>query len=280
MRLLTALISSDCDIAMHGDTHQDNIQSSDSGIEQTFEWIRGERNRRFIFTGDAIEAITTDDKRYQHDTTVDPIPMRQMKRLVERYKPIRKRGLAWLAGNHEFALQRFGDLGAEMAERLEIPYGGCAAKLLLKDKHGPIAKLYLCHPSRFTVRSNAKDYEQRSANMKASIKRFLVDKAGDCVVMAVGHTHKLLIVDPSPKLVIFDEGGKLKQEYLAGDNGMPRYIDPDRRWYVNTGSYLRTMILGHDGYAERAGYDPVELGFAVVEIRDRKVVAVKRMVVD
>jgi len=40
------------------------------------------------------------------------------------------------------------------------------------------------------------------------------------------------------------------------------------------------MILGHDGYAERAGYDPVELGFAIVEIRDRKVIAVKRMVVD
>jgi predicted phosphodiesterase len=279
MRLLTAEISSNCDIALHGDTHQDNIQSSDSGIEQTFEWIRRERNRRFIFMGDAIEAITTDDKRYQHDTTVDPIPMRQLASIVDKYRPIAKRGLAWLAGNHEFALQRFGDLGAEMAGNLEIPYGGCAAKLLLKDKHGPIAKLYLCHPSRFTMRSNAKDYEQRVANMKAAAKRFLVDKAGDCVVMAVGHTHKLLIVDPSPKLVIFDEGGKLKQDYLIGDNSMPHYIDPDRRWYLNTGSYLRTMLLDHDGYAERAGYDPIEIGFIVLEIRDRKVVKARRMVV-
>jgi len=280
MRLLIADIPSNCEIAMHGCTHEGNIQTCESGMEQTFEWIMAGRNRRFIFTGDAIEAITTDDKRYQHDTTVDPIPLRQLARLVERYKPIRKRGLAWLAGNHEFKLQRFGDLGAEMAERLDIPYGGCAAKLLLKDKRGPIAKVYLCHPNRFQLRSGAKDYEQRVANMKAQVKRFLTDKAGDCVVMAAANAHKLLIVDPSPKLVIFDEGGKLKQDYLVGDNSMPRYIDPDRRWYASIGSYLRTMILGHDGYAERAGYDPVELGFAVVEIRDRKVVAVKRMVVD
>jgi hypothetical protein len=280
MRLLQGEIPSSCDIALFGDTHQDNIQSSDSGIEQTFEWIRAEKNRRFIFMGDAIEAITSDDKRYQHDTTRDPIPLRQTARMIERCQPIKKRGLAWLGGNHEFALQRFGDLAQFMANALDIPYGGCAAKLLLQDKHGPIAKLYLCHPSRFTIRSNAKDYEQRVANMKAALKRFLVDKAGDCVVMSCGHTHKLLVVDPSPKLVIFDEGGKLKQDYLIGDNSMPHYIDPDRRWYVNTGSYLRTMVLEHDGYAERFGYDPVELGFAVVEIRDRKVVAVKRMVVD
>jgi hypothetical protein len=230
--------------------------------------------------GDGIEAITTDDKRYQHDTTRNPIPLKQAGFLVERYKPIKKRGLAWLGGNHEFMLQRFGDLAEAMAGNLDIPYGGCAAKLLLRDKHGPIAKLYLCHPSRFTLRSNAKDFEQRRANMMAGLKRFLVDKAGDCVLMAVGHTHKLLIVEPSPKLVIFDEGGKLKQDYLTGDNTMPRYIDPDRRWYVNTGSYLRTMILDHDGYAERFGYDPVELGYAVLEIRDQKVVAVRRMVVD
>jgi UDP-2,3-diacylglucosamine pyrophosphatase LpxH len=280
MRLLEGTIPSSCDIALFGDTHWGNLQMSDSGFFQTCEWIMAERNRRFVFMGDAIEAITTDDKRYQDDTTVDPIPMRQLSTFVDICQPIRKRGLAWLSGNHEFKLQRFGDIGEEMADRLEIPYGGCAAKLLLRDKRGPIAKVYLAHPSRFTIRSNAKDFEQRRANMAASVKRFLVDKAGDCVVMGFGHTHKLLVVDPSPKLVIFDEGGKLKQDYLIGDNSMPHYIDPDRRWYANTGSYLRTMVLDHDGYAERAGYDPVELGFAVVEIRDRKVTAVKRMVVD
>ena len=280
MRLLTAEIQSNCDIAFHGDVHQDNIASSESGLEETFDWIMRERHRRFVFVGDAIEAITTDDKRYQNDTTNCSIPLKQARALVKRYEPIRRRGLAWLSGNHEFMLHRFGDLGEQMARDLAIPYGGTACKILLRDKHGPIAKVYACHPSRWTVRSQAKDYEQRRANMMAAVKRFLVEKAGDCIVMAVGHTHKLIVVPPSPKLVLYDDGSKLRQAYLQGDNSLPQYIDPDRRWYVNTGSYLRTQILGHDGYAERFGYDPVELGYAVLEIRDRKVVAVRCSIVD
>ena len=280
MRLLEGEIPSNAEIALFGDTHWGNLQMSDSGFEQTREWIMAERNRRFVFMGDAIEAITTDDKRYQDDTTREPIPLRQLSTFVKICKPIRKRGLAWLGGNHEFKLQRFGDIGAEMARNMAIPYGGAACKLLLRDKRGPIAKLYLCHPSRFTINSHAKDFEQRRANMQASVKRFLVDKAGDCVVMALGHTHRLMVVQPSPKLVIFDDGRRLKQEYLDGDNSMPHYIDPDRRYYLNTGSYLRTMLLGHDGYAERAGLDPVELGFVVLSICDRKVVSATAVVVD
>ena len=280
MRLLEGVVPSNCDIALFACTHQDNIQSSDSGIEQTFDWIMAKPSRRFGFLGDAIEAITTDDTRYQDDTTIDPIPLRQMKRFIARCQPIKTRGLAWLAGNHEFKLQRFGDLGAEMAEQLDIPYGGCAAKLLLKDKHGPIAKIYMHHPNRFTIRSNAKDHEQRRANEMAAVKRFLVNKAGDCAVMALAHPHRLIVVPPSAKLIIYDDGLKLKQAYLDGDNSMPRYIDPDRRWYASVGSYLRTMIIDHDGYAERAGYDPVELGFVIVSIRDRKVVSATAQVVD
>jgi hypothetical protein len=279
MRLLEGIIPSSCDIALFGDTHQDNIQSSDSGIEQTFGWIRGERNRRFIFMGDAIEAITSDDKRYQHDTTANPIPLQQAARFAARCAGIRARGLAWLGGNHEFGLQRFGDLALEMSTRLEIPYAGCAAKLLLKDKHGPIAKLYLLHPSRVTIRSNAKDVDQRLANMKASLKRILVNKAGDCLVMAMGHTHLLMVCEPAKRLILTDDGSSIIQNYLGPGEGAKGYIEPDRRWYCNTGSYLRTMVLGYDGYAERAAYDPVELGFVILSIRDRKIVSVQPMIV-
>jgi hypothetical protein len=39
-------------------------------------------------------------------------------------------------------------------------------------------------------------------------------------------------------------------------------------------------VLDEDVYSECAGYDPVELGFAVVSIRDRKVVSVEARFVD
>jgi hypothetical protein len=279
MRLIEGLIPSNCDIALFGDTHWGNLQMSASGFYQTQEWIMAERNRRFIFMGDAIEAITTDDKRYQDDTTTDPIPLRQLSTFVDICQPIRKRGLAWLGGNHEFALQRFGDLGAEMARNLGIPYGGCAAKLLLKDNHGPIAKLFLLHPSRVTIRSNAKDVDQRLANMKASLKRLLVNKAGDCLIMAMGHTHLLMVCEPARRLILTDDGESILQNYLGPGEGAKGYIEPDRRWFANTGSYLRTMVLGHDGYAERAAYDPVELGYVTVKIRERRIVSVEPVIV-
>jgi hypothetical protein len=286
MRLIEAEIPSNCEIAAHGDGHLGNGARSYSGIKETLDWIMAERNRRFIHMGDAIEAIMTDDPRFQYQHPrkgeVDPpfLPIQQEEAFIDEYRRVSKRGLAWLSGNHEFALHRVGDFGERISRSLNVPYGGVACRISLKDKHGPIARIYACHPSRLTIRSNAKDWEQRRANMQAQVKRFLVDKASDCAIMLVGHVHKLIVVPPSGKLIIYQADGKLKQGYLDGDNSMPRYIDPDRRWYAATGSFLRTMTLDHDGYAERWGLDPVELGYPVITIRDRKIVSVTPRYVD
>jgi hypothetical protein len=286
MRLIEAEIPPNCDIAAFGDEHLGNAARSESGVREVIHWITAGRNRRFIYTGDGIEAITTDDPRFQWQPPkpgqpeAPLLPLQQEEALIAEYRKVSKRGLAWLSGNHEFALHRIGDFGDRISRSLGIPYGGVACRISLRDKHGPIALIYACHPSRLTIRSNAKDYEQRKANMQAQVKRFLVDKASDCAVMLVGHVHKLIVVPPSGKLIIYQADGKLKQGYLDGDNSMPRYIDPDRRWYAATGSFLRTMTLDHDGYAERWGLDPVELGYPVITIRDRKIVSVTPRYVD
>jgi UDP-2,3-diacylglucosamine pyrophosphatase LpxH len=199
MRLITATVPPNCDIALHGDIHRGNVASSLSGLQETFDWIMDKPDRRFVMMGDAIEAITTDDKRFHSGSTNEQIPMRQATAMVREYEAVKGRGLAWLSGNHEFMLHRVGDFGYAMAGNLGIPYGGRACRLTLQDKRGPFAKMYLIHPSRWTIRSRAKDFEQRQANLKASVKQFMVDKASDCVVMAVGHTHRLLVVQPSKK---------------------------------------------------------------------------------
>jgi predicted phosphodiesterase len=279
MKILTALVPSSCDVVLFGDTG--DVMQHEDGVRQVIDFIASGEDRRAIHMGDEINAIVTDDKRYQSDTTKNPIPVKQMLAAVEQYKPIRSKILCWLKGNHTDKLHRFGNLTELMCrpEHLDVPYGTWSARLELADENGPFAKMFLMHGGAFTLSSNAKDYEQRMANMKASLKMRMVHKAGDCVVMACGHTHKLMVVEPARKLFLVTDDGKLKQRYTFPAMQADGYINPDSRWYVNTGSFLRLYQDGVDGYAERLGLDPVELGYAVVEIRDRKVAGVRRVVI-
>lgn len=273
MELITRQIPATCEIALHGDTHEGNALCHHDGIDAFVAWVRAKRNRYWVHMGDEMDAIMTDDKRYQVDTTDEPIPLRQMHAVIDRYRPIAGRCITWLQGNHSAKLARFGDLTAEICGALSIPYGTWTAKVQLttgKDQQR-VAKLFLAHGAGNVMRSNAKDEEQRRANMLASLKNRLRRKAGDCLLMAIGHTHQLLVCPPSRRLILSDDGDQLHHAYLTQGDGAADYIEPDRRWYVNTGSYLRTYALGVSGYAERAGYDPIELGHVVVRIKAGKI---------
>ena len=280
MRLLTATMPANYDLALVSDMHEGNRGCSHEGQADFREWLMGGNNRFFCHGGDAIEAITTDDGRYVYNKDQDaPIPLQQAQAVAEQYKPCRKRCLAWMAGNHEGMLHRVGDLTRDViCKDIGVKYGGRIMKLALNDRHGLQFKLFYVHPSRTTIRSNAKDYTQQQANKLARLKMLLEQKAGDCLVMGIAHVHQLLVLDPVPRLILADDGESIHQRYLGAGDGAAGYIAPDRRWYCATGSFLRSQMLGTDGYAEVAMYDPVELGYIVVEVRDRKVVAVRRVV--
>ena len=110
--------------------------------------------------------------------------------------------------------------------------------------------------------------------------------------MAKGHTHKLIVSKPAKELYLTDDGERITQRYTYDDLQRESYIDPNLRWYVNTGSFLKLYHepieqedehgnkerLPISGYAEQGEYDPVELGFAVIEVRDRQVTDVKKIV--
>ena len=110
MKLLSAYISPNCDIVLHGDIHAGNVSASMDGLTRVHNFIKAESNRLFCMMGDEIEAIKTDDKRYQAETTTEPIPLKQAKHIIENYKSIADRGLAWLSGNHNQTLHRFGNI--------------------------------------------------------------------------------------------------------------------------------------------------------------------------
>jgi hypothetical protein len=115
--------------------------------------------------------------------------------------------------------------------------------------------------------------------MRIALKNHLSDKVSDAMVMSMGHTHKLLVRKPISRLYMVMEDGRIRQKYTSAkkDDG---YIHPDYRWYVNTGSFYKLFGQGFSGYAERKGYSPIELGFAVLEIRGGKPHDVKRCVCD
>lgn len=48
---------------------------------------------------------------------------------------------------------------------------------------------------------------------------------------------------------------------------------------MNTGSFLKLFGQDVSGYGEIAGYDPVELGYVVVEVRDRQIHTVRKVTI-
>lgn len=279
MRLMRSVIPSSCTVALFGDTHDGSRGYDKTGVDRLVDKIASDRNMRWAHMGDACDAICSDDKRFVFDPGV-PVPLQQARSVVSTFKPIAKKGIAFLQGNHENKLHRFGDFAKELiADPLGVPYGGYVCKVQLADKFGPICKLFLWHgPIRGSITSSAKDHQQRQANMKAAVRRYLENKASDCAIEALGHVHKLILVEPAPKLLLEDDGEKLHSRYLPAPRGSETYIEPDSRWYCSTGSYLKSQMLGCDSYAELAGYDPIELGHIEIDIRDRVIAGVRRVV--
>jgi hypothetical protein len=270
-------VPSDHEIVLMGDEHSGNLLSYEDGIKEVHDYILSAGNRFVVKMGDRIDAIASDDKRYDL-TAKEPIPLQQAKQAIKDDLCVADRTLVRLQGNHEMKLWRFGDLAAFIAEELKQPYGTYSCVLEVSDQFGPMYRIWLSHGFR-TVNSNAKDWEQRIANMKANLKMKMKYKAGDCLVMAMGHSHKLLTVMPAQKLYLTYGQGKPKQHYLSCEHQLADFIDEDSRWYINTGSFLKQYGEDVSGYGEVNGYDPVEMGSPIIVVHDRKVTGAKRMVV-
>lgn len=273
MQLIRADIKPDSDILLFGDTHEGTVAQHRDGVMEAIEYLATHKNAYGVFMGDEVEAIMVDDRRYDLEVHGKNTPLEQCKEVVKMFKSVRKKILCWLWGNHPQKLYRFGNLTRDViCKELEIPYGTWASKVDFQW-----FKFFVIHGVRGRLTSNAKDYRQRKANIEAALIQKLVGKAGDCVLMACGHFHQLISVPPADKLYLIDDGRRVKQRYLTAlQRG--EWIDPDRRFYGCTGSFLKSTVIGSSTYAEIEGYDPVELGCLIARVRDRKTVALDRWV--
>jgi len=260
-----------------GDTHGGSLLTHYDGIQKTIDYIRSTKNCFWEHGGDWIEAIESSDKRFHFDTTKEPIPLKQAKEMIDIFNPIRKKGIVGLGGNHELKLHRMGNLSEYICNALEIPYGTRTARIIFKHKDKYLFSVFVTHDIP-VFRSNAKDYIQADANIKAAVKKSLYPRMGSCAVMIAHHCHQLLVIPPTPQLFLTDSPTGVKQHYLTGDMGIEgQYIDYDRRWYGCAGSYYKKFVDGIDSYADV--FSPNELGSLLMYIHDGKVETIRKFVV-
>jgi hypothetical protein len=229
--------------------------------------------------GDAIEGYWIDDPRYTPATLkADPLAQQKSIEKILENPAKYKRLITLMYGNHEHALLRkVGNITRSTCEHLNIPYGGFTCVVSFADKFGTQFKGFFTH-GRKLIRSIADDPLRRIANEKLQLKQHLKNKAGDCLIMAKGHTHRLIVAEPQSQLFLVTDPD-IKQKYTHNPPfGKGGYIHPDHRWYINTGSYLRTFGEGVESYSELGEYDPIEMGYVIVKVEDRQVVDVKRVV--
>lgn len=278
MRLITRKMPHDFNLFLFGDVHEGTILFCEDDFDELLQMMSSPyaglpASRNFgVHHGDAIEAISVDDRRYFTATADTSLPMEQAARHAKRLEPIKDKLLAILQGNHERKLWRFGDLTAYICHQLGRPdlYGTYSCKLIYNDRRGNlIFKHFATHGSK-SVTSTADDPLRRKVNKELILKRHLKHKTGDCLLASKGHIHQLIICEPESELYLTDDGETIRQSRTHSHQAAG-YIHPDHRWYVSTGSFLKLYGNGVSGYAEVYEYDPVELGFVIVEVRDKKI---------
>jgi len=279
MRILEKVVPNNFNLFLFGDDHEGTILRHDEGWDMLVDMMQSTYdgcNYNFgVDHGDVVEAIPSDDARW-YDVTNSTKVLEQTKAAVNHREKIKKKLVTILDGNHPQKYWRFGAITAQICKDLDVPFGTWSAHITYKTKKGNIILRHFATHGRKFIGSTADDPVRRLSNMKLQLKRHLKEKFADCALMTKGHTHKLLIAEPTKTLYLTGESS-IKQHYTSY-NPAGGYIHPDHRWYVNTGSFLRLYGLGFDGYAERAGYDPMELGFAVARIRDRQIVGIDKIV--
>lgn len=296
MQIVKVNLGKDHNINLSGDWHNGTKMQDSGAILQTVQDTKW-TGSFFVGMGDFIEAITVDDKRYEmalHKSSV----AEQYHDVEEILEQIKDQTIIHLMGNHDWKLSRkYGDYVKIMCDRLGVTYGDYTSIICIyadpnkpiSSQHNPdlekqyfLYKIYATHGFG-SIMSRIDSTSERYHSMNRALRRKLFLKNSDCKVMAMGHTHRLVVIPPITSLDLYtnqdDPPGHQIHSFYSGEevseNG---HIHPEGRWYVNTGGYLRMFGEGMTGYAEVKGYDPIEIGFAKIICRDGEITEIKRMI--
>ncbi len=277
MQIITREVPDDFNLFLFGDVHTGSLMSYDSGWEKLVDIMTSKydglpASKNFgVDHGDMIEAITIDDKRFEEATTKESSILAQIETATRMRTTIQEKLICLLKGNHEHAVIRWGDAAKDIAKRLSVPCGTYSAVISYVDKKGSVLFKHYATHGRKVFNSTADDPVRRRSNMELSLKRSLKDMFGDTLLNSCGHAHKIISLKPRGQLYLTVGKKEIKHSYTQPKK-KHGYIEPNHKWYACAGSFMRLFVIGVDGYAERAGYTPNELGIVIVKVRDREIV--------
>jgi len=272
-------------IVLAGDSHEGNSFKHYKGYKSMIDYVAGAKDRYLVHMGDMIDSVVSSDiRRYQYEVVSpqSPKPLQQAIFAADELEPIKDKILGIHQGNHEYDLQRFGDFTKDIiCKRLDVPYATWSAVYTVTDKKGNPKYKFFCTHGSGSVNSRAKDNAQRDMQLQLSLKKKLEELPGaDCSLMAMGHIHKLIVKPPTPQQYVTSSGKARRLTAKTVDHmEFGDIVHEDSRWYIATGSFLKSFELGVSGYAERAMYAPAELGYIKVTVKNYKIKAVEKVMV-
>ena len=144
MEFVSKEVPRDFNLFLIGDIHIGSLLCHDSGfhcfINSVQQPYHGVKDNYVICLGDQIEAITSDDKRF--DLAALDVrksrPQAQMDYFIEEMFPIRDKIITILEGNHEAKLIRTLDLTEYACRQLGTKYGTYTSIVTFGDSCGNI----------------------------------------------------------------------------------------------------------------------------------------------
>lgn len=276
MQLFRENLRRDFRLYCMGDAHLGLAAHHRNGWLETIERIHDDKYAQLILMGDLIESREITHPYYSFEDTdrTNALPLTQARTMAADLKPIRKKILCALDGNHEQGLSKSGTFMRDAildAIDLKHRWGTFSSKIAITGgKSDKLRfKTFATHGAKSLSGAGDTPLARRAFAQKSLMKR-LERLASDCLIMVRGHSHTVLSVPPQRNLSIYDDGAKLKQNY----HSVPvdsQYIPPELRHYGCTGSFLRTQVLGHSGYGERGEYPPHELGYLIYHVSGQDV---------
>lgn len=233
-----------------GDVHLGSAMCDEGHLQATLDAIHGDPLAKVFLMGDLAEFIAKDDWRFEDETIAEwvdkgDVGACQEKHVIKLLKPIRKKILGAIQGNHELTLEREWDnrVHKHICDELDIPNLGYMA----------LVRLLFQWVRKNTVESHALDILLHHGygggrTDGADINRFSeIQRDYDVDLVVMGHTHKRLAVK--------------NVQHFVTNNGQ---LGTRTRLAVRSGTFLKTVKPGYLGYSEKAAMRPLATGAAMV----------------
>ena len=223
-----------------GDMHIGSLGFDEQKLLSRIEVIKKDRNRYWIGMGDYIDAISPwkkgyIDKRFDEAVYRSDYPTisRQIEKFISLVKPISRKCLGLLWGNHEWDKMEQEDFVRDFCSPLGVPFLGsrCFVNLNIKKKGRLLGNWWI-----FAIHGKWGGERKGGAINKFDLLPRFID--ADIYLMA--HTHIKAVMPESRIVPVFRDG---KVEIVEKD-----------LIFAFTGGFLKQYVIGEDTYMDKAGF--------------------------